>query len=432
MRARSSVRFLVLGASGFIGRHVVGELLAAGHDVTGAARRPERLARGFPSIETVALDLAAMPDEAKLADCLRGVDVLVNAAGLLDGPGLAAVHVDGPRALYAAAVAAGVKRVVLISAISAREGVATGYARTKLEGERVLCDAGVPWTILRPSLVVAKGSYGGTSVLRGLAGLPLVTPTMPLGDARFSPIHARDLARAIIVVAEGAGFAGRTLEPAGPDTATLQELVRAYRRWLGFAPALEVPIPAVLARFSGRVGDWLDGGPISSASLDQLAAGNAGDGAGFAQAIGFRPRGLSTVLATEPADVQERWHARLFFAAILTKAVLVLIWLVSALVGLLAGQDMAAAFASSLGLPDAMVWPLLVATCLLDVAAAALLVFDRRGRLALWFQLVLVVGYTVGLSVAMPLLWADPFGPLLKNLAVLMLIGVNAVLSESR
>lgn len=425
------MHFLVLGANGFVGRHIVAELLAAGHAVTGAVRRPRELADIFPSIATMWLDLTA-PMDADLPQRLRGVHVIVNAAGLLDGRDLAAVHIEGPAALYRAAEAAGVGRIVLISAISARETVATGYARTKLAGEAALQASAVPWTILRPSLVVAKGSYGGTSVLRGLAGLPLVTPAMDLGDARFSPIHARDLGRAIIAVAEDDRFAGAVLEPAGPETLDLGALIAAYRRWLGLLPARAIPVPAPLVRAAGRAGDWLGGGPISTASLDQLAAGNAGDGAGFAKAIGFAPRGLSAILETEPADVQDRWHARLFFAGIAVKAVLIVTWLASALVGLLAGYEMAAAFASAAGLPGEVVWPLLLLTCALDVVAAGLVLIDRRGRVALWFQLFLVVGYTAGLTVVMPWLWADPFGPLLKNFAVLALIGVSAILSESR
>src|SRR5690554_4121256 len=100
-----AVHVFVLGANGFIGRHIVAGLLAAGHTVTGAARQPESLARMFPRIATMRLDLAALP--ADIAERLRGVDVIVNAAGLLDGRQLAAVHVDGPTALYRAAAQVG-------------------------------------------------------------------------------------------------------------------------------------------------------------------------------------------------------------------------------------------------------------------------------------------------------------------------------------
>ena len=175
-----------------------------------------------------------------------GVDAIVNAAGLLRGPDMDAVHVDMPKALYEAAAASGnVRRVVLISAISARADVATDYARTKLAGEAVLRASGVGFTILRPSLVYGDGSYGGTSLLRGLAGFPLCIPLAGDGHFAFTPLHVADLARTVRLMCEEDRFAGAELEPVGPDTLTLRDLLARYRAWLGFgrAPLLPVPMP---------------------------------------------------------------------------------------------------------------------------------------------------------------------------------------------
>ncbi|KQU96647.1 SDR family oxidoreductase [Devosia sp. Root105] len=425
------MHFLVLGAGGFIGRHIVAKLLESGHRVTAAARSPAMVARTFPSAEAIRLDLIeSLPSD--VASRLAGVDVIVNAAGQLSGPDLERVHVAGPEALYRAAAAAGIARIILISAISAREDVDTPYSATKLRGEAVLRQSSVPWTILRPSMVVAKGSFGGSSLLRGVAGSPLVTPVIAIGDGSFSPIHARDLAQTVLRVATDQSFANRTLEPAGPDTLRLPELVRAYRRWLGLSPAPELAIPAPFAWAAARLGDWFGGGPLSTTTLRQLAAGNAADGTGFAAAIGFSPMSLATMLEREPADVQDRWHSRLFLLGIAAKLSLIFIWLASAVAGLLSGQQMAASFVASLGLPAAVAQPLVLVTCLLDLVAAGLLLFERRGRWALALQLALVLGYTAGLTLVMPGLWGDPFGPLVKNIPILALIMINAVLSDSR
>lgn len=422
------MHFFVVAASGFIGKHVVAGLLEAGHRVTGTSRDPDGLARAFPSIRTVKADLGRT-SVAEWQAALQGVDVVVNVAGQLNHD-LRAVHVDGPATLYRAAAAAGVGRIVLISAISARADVDTDYARTKLEGEAILRGSDVPWTILRPSMVIAKGSFGGSSVLRGLAGLPLITPVLSLGNARFSPIHARDLAEVVHRVAVDPQFAGATLEPSGAQSCSLDELVTAYRRWLGFRPAMKLPIPAGLMNPVAQVGEWF-GGPIATTTLKQLEAGNAGDAAAFARTVGYAPRGLSTVLEAEPAEVQDRWHARLFFLAIAVRASLIFLWLASATAGLFFGHAYAGAFAAGLGLPAEIVTPLVVVTVATDLVAAALL-FTRRTRLALLVQLALVLGYTIGLTLVLPGLWADPFGALLKNIPILALIGVNAVLSEPR
>lgn len=248
------MQFLVLGASGFIGRHVVATLLESGHRVTAAARDSQIVVRAFPGAQAMDLDLAG-PLPENLARRLVGIDVIINAAGQLSGPELERVHVAGPEAVYQAAAVAGVARIILISAISAREDVDTPYSTTKLRGEAALRQSSIPWTILRPSMEVAKGSFGGSSLLRGVAGSPLITPLIALGDGKFSPIHARDLARTVLRVATDGSFANTTLEPSGPDTLTLPDMVRAYRRWLGFSPAPEVTLPAPLVWTAARLGE---------------------------------------------------------------------------------------------------------------------------------------------------------------------------------
>ena len=422
------MRFLVLGATGFIGRHICVALLSAGHEVVGAGRRTEVLARTFPGMPVVRIDLAAA-SEADWRAAPAGIDVLVNVAGQLNR-GLDAVHVEGPGRLYRAARDAGVKRIVLVSAISARPEVATTYAQSKLAGERVLRECGVPWTVLRSSMVLAGGSFGGSSVLRGLAGLPYVAPRLPMTTARFSPIHARDLGEVVRRVAEDERFAGAVLEPAGAETLSVDELVAAYRQWLGFAPGLSVPVPNWLLSTVGAIGERF-GGPIATTTLRQLEAGNGGDPSRFIETLGWAPRGLGAILRDEPAEVQDRWHARLFFLAIAVRASLVLLWVGSAIAGLLFGTPMGLQFAAALGLPQALVPPLVVATSLLDLAIAGLLL-TRGSRLAAAVQLAVVLSYTVGLSLALPGLWADAFGALLKNIPIVALIAVNAVLSEAR
>jgi uncharacterized protein YbjT (DUF2867 family) len=421
---------LVLGAAGFVGRHVAAELIEQAEDVTVTGRDASLLARIFPGCDVLQLDLTAPPPD--LAQRLNGFDLLVNAAGLLDGPTLRAVHIDGPRAVYGAAREAGVRRIVLISAISARDEVATGYSQTKLAGEEVLKASGVPWTILKPSLIVAKGSFGGSSVLRGLAGLPFVLPIVAGPEADFSPLHARDLGRCILHISASNRFDGQTLAPAGPETLSLTETTRAYRQWLGFPPAIEVPIPRWLSLLACRLGDILGGGPISSAAFAQLLAGNAGDGARFTADTGLQVRGLSAILRAEPADVQDRWHARLFFLRILARVMLFLTWLASGIVGLTSGAAMAAPFLEALHLPSSLAMPFAVATSVLDLVVAALFLAPQARRHLPAIQVGVVSAYTLGLTLVLPSLWLDPFGALLKNGAVLALIGLDAALREQR
>lgn len=420
----------VIGAGGFIGRHIVADLAAHGHRVTAVVRTP--VAPGTLPAKIRRLSHAAQLDPDAWAPLLAGVEIIVNAAGVLRGRDMDHAHVAMPRALHAAATSAGVSRVVLLSAISARADVPTDYAEAKLSGEALLRESGLGWTILRPSLVYADGSYGGTSVVRGLAAMPLAVPLPGDGRFDFSPIHARDLARAVRVICEQPRFSGSVVDPAGPVTLDLRTLLARYRQWLGFGPAAFVSVPLPMVRALGRIGDLFGDGPVSSNSLDQMVAGNAADGAAFAAAIGFRPRSLDDALRDTPAQVQDRWHARLFWLAPAITAILAFLWLASGLLGLFRGQAATASLVEALGLPAGWADPLRIGSSTVDLALAAALIAGARPRLVTPAQLLLIAGYTLVIGWAQPQLWLDPLGALLKNLPILLLVLVHGAIAEKR
>jgi uncharacterized protein YbjT (DUF2867 family) len=410
-------RVLLLGANGFIGRSVAALLLERGWLVRGVARDPAPLQRTLPRIETIQGDLARDRDSAIWAARVAGCEAIVNCAGLLRGD-LQAVHVDGPRALYVAARQAGVTRVVLISAIST--GAATDYARTKLAGEAVLRDSGLAYSVLRPSLVYGEGSYGGTSLLRGLAGFPYRLPIPGDGDARFSPIHLDDVAAMVAASLEGRAD-GATLMPCGPDTFTLRELLVRLRAWLGLRPAPVLRVPMPLVRLAAVLGDRFGKGPIASVSLAQIEHGNEGDAGPASVATGVAPIGFNAALARRPAHVQDRWHARLYFLRPTIRFVLGTSWILAGLIGV------PAAFGGDVP------WVLLLLACLWDVALGVAVLRRPRaiGRLAL-AQIATVFAYTLAVTWWTPGLWLDPFGPVLKNATFLIAVLVWAALEDDR
>jgi uncharacterized protein YbjT (DUF2867 family) len=426
------MRILLLGAGGFLGRHVLADLLAHGHDVVAVVRRLQGLNSAFPSARFMEMDLAAATYAGGWAPFLDGIDIVVNVAGLLRGRGMEAIHVGMPQALCAAAREAGVQRVVLISAISARPDVATDYAQTKLAGELALRASGVSWTILRPSLVYGEGSYGGTSLMRGLAGLPWLLPVAGQGKFLFTPIHVDDLASTVRIAIEDARFARQVLEPVGPDTIDLKDLLLRYRAWLGLGRTTVLPVPMPLMRLLGRMGDILGNGPVSTNSLEQMVAGNEGDSTAFASAIGFTPRSLETALRDHPAQVQDHWHARLYFIAPAITAVLALLWVASGLLGVFHATASTKAFIAAAGFSKVLADPLRIGMSLLDFAIAGIVVLDRRARWSTAAQVAVVLGYTVVLGFVLPHLWLDPLGSLLKNLPILLLILVHGAIGDRR
>jgi uncharacterized protein YbjT (DUF2867 family) len=401
------MRILVLGAGGFIGRQIVGTLLDAGHRVVGTVRSTDALSAAFPKAKFIAIDLAKALSAKDWQCHLADVDVIVNAAGVLRGRDMDAIHFAMPKALHTAAKAASVRRVVLISAISARSDVSTDYSQSKLAGEAELRSSGLDWIILRPSLVYGDGSYGGTSLMRGLA-------------------------RSVRIVCEEDFVPCKVLEPVGPETLTVKELLARYRAWMGFGSARFLRIPVPVMRFFGRIGDLTGDGPIATNSLVQMIAGNTGDSEAFVRMIGFAPRSLEVALQERPAQVQDRWHARLFFLAPLLQAVLVFMWLMSALVGLSHGGGQTDALVDRLGLPQGLADPLRIGSCALDILVAATLVFDRSAVRSALLQLVVVLGYTLVIGFALPELWFDPLGSLLKNIPIMVAIAIYGIIGDKR
>ncbi len=154
--------------------------------------------------------------------------------------------------------------------------------------------------------------------MRGLAGLPFVLPLPGEGRERFQPIALDDLAAGLAKLAVSGAPSRTTLYAAGPETVSVRDILVAYRAWLGFSPAREIVVPLPLLRTLLRLGDvagWL--GHVSSArttSLVQLRYDTLVDGAAFAQASGVAPKGFSETLRASPATLQDRLHARSFFA----------------------------------------------------------------------------------------------------------------------
>lgn len=302
------MRVLVTGAGGFIGQHLTASLLEAGHEVVGAVRDPEALRRRFPEVSAIRVDLNRDTEREVWTPRLQGVEAVVNCAGILQGgrgQSIEAVHHLGPRALFEACVEASVRRVIQVSAISADEAAGTAFASSKKRADDALRSLDLDWVVLRPSLVYARGSYGGTSLMRALAAIPWVLPVPGDGAQPFRPIHVSDLVRTVLWILETPGIRRLILEPVGPEELSLRELLLRFRAWLGLPKARAVSVPLPLIRIATRIGDWLGSGPINSTALTQLEYGNAAPFEPFVQAVGFRPRSFGEALRDEPSEAQD-------------------------------------------------------------------------------------------------------------------------------
>lgn len=416
---------LILGADGFIGRHIAFAFREAGWTVTACARRTERLDRmGFRTLRADLTD-PATHDPAFWRPHLAEVDHVVNAAGILTGPEAAmnAVHVLAPKAVYAALGSD--RRALLLSAVGIDDSE-TAFARFRRAGEAVARAHGV--AILRPGLVLGDTSYGGGSLVRAFAAMPWVLPVVGDGTQPFNPIHATDLA-GLIRASLSSASQTPLADAGGPETVTQADMLRGYRAWLGLPPARLLRLPLPFARALGTLGDLLKLGPISRTAVDQLSAGVLSTPAPNQTP---EPRAFRTFLNARPAGTQDLWHARLYLIRPALRLTLALLWLVSGLIGLFLPADQFLPLVQPSSLPDSLLVALARLGGVADLAIALALLRAWKLRLMGLIQFAMIFTYTVAFTLMSPALWGLPLGGLLKNLPLLLLVAIHGILEDER
>lgn len=432
------MRVLVTGATGFIGRHVAGRLIAGGHDVVCCVRDETRAARMFPGRRTVACDFNRDTRRDAWSPRLADVDAVVNCAGILQarrGQSIDAIHRAAPTALFEACRESGVRRVIQISALGADEDAGTAFAETKRAADAHLERLDLDWTVLKPSLVYScAGSYGGTSLFRAMAAMPLAIPVAGDGTQAFQPIQMDDLAEGVLRLLEMSAPPRKVIAAGGPEALGLAEILVALRRWLGLGPAPILRLPSALVGLIARLSERLGAsGPVNTTALRMLAHGNTADPGDFIAATGLEPRRFAAVLGAEPAHVQDRWHARLYFLRPLLRLVIALFWIAGGLVALAPGAlDRAAPLLRAAGVPDGQFALALAAGALIDIALGGLLLIRWRVVLVGALQLLVATVYLAWLTIADPGLWLHPLGALAKTLPLMVATLVMMAIEEER
>lgn len=430
------MRVLVLGASGLIGGHIAASLAARSHHIVAGGRNIGAARRRLPHFHWVEADFNRDCDEAGWRERLTGVDAVVNCVGVLQDGGrdsVHAAHVDGPAALFAACEAAGLRRVIHISAVGAEADAGTAYAATKAEGEALLRARDLDWVILRPSLVIARSVYGGTALLRTLAGVPLVTPiTQP--DAMFQPVGVEELADTVAAFLAPDAPARVELAVAGPAPVSLAEIVRAYRRWLGFGPTRFVRVPRALEAILYALGDALGAlgvrTPLRSTARAQMTFGVTADPSDWTRMTGVAPRSLDRIFLEAPATLQDRWHARMAFLKPVLIAVFGAYWIVSGAVALGPGrQEATDILAPALG---GLAAPALWVTAMADIVLGLWLWSGVRFRACLAAMGGLTLAYCAGVVAVAPSLLVDPAGAGIKTVLALLVVAVLWAVSAER
>ncbi len=290
----SRPNILVLGGTGFVGRHVCEKLQRAGWRITVPTRRAvnAKAVQPLPGVTVVEADVH---DEKALARLLPGHDAVVNMVAILHGneASFERTHVALPTKLSRACVSSGVRRLVHISALGVAADSPAMYQRSKARGEQVLRDADLALSVLRPSVIFGAGDR----FLNLFAQLQSIFPVVPLAGAhaRFQPVWVEDVASAVVACLRDPQ-GGQTIECVGPEVLTLADLVRLAGRY-GSRQRPIVPLPMALGRLQARLMELAPGEPLMSRdNLNAMSVDNVTSGhwPGL-EALGIRPSPLSAV-----------------------------------------------------------------------------------------------------------------------------------------
>lgn len=317
--------FLVVGGSGFVGRHLVAALAARGARVTVPTRRRES-ARHLILLPTVDVVEADVRDARVLARLAAGCDAVVNLAGVLHsrrgqqgpnhyGPDFAQAHVELAQAVVNACHGAGAgqrPRLLHMSALGADPAGPSEYLRSKGIGEKaVLAADDLEVTVFRPSVI-----FGPEDVfLNRFATLAALSPiiALPVADARFQPVYVGDVVKAMLAALEDRESAGMRYDLCGPQECTLRELMQFVCEVTG-RRRLIIGLPDGLAYLQAWAMEFL---PVKLLSRDNLRSMQVPSVCDCKFPFGIQPVALE---ATAPAWLapsgprmrypQLRWRAR--------------------------------------------------------------------------------------------------------------------------
>ncbi len=257
------MRVFVTGGTGFLGQAVVRNILNAGHDpVVLVHENPPTL----PGVDVVQGDVR---DPKSLTRGARGADAVVHLATPTDQPArhLDPVVVEGTRNVVQAAREAEARRFLHVSVLGAGagrdddpappealQGETTAGQTAKWRAEEVVRDAGLVYTILRPSLVVGSGGLLD-ALRRVIVGSPL-TVILGRGDFPVAPVARSDVSQAIAHgLGDGTRAVNATYNVCGPETLSFRELVQALRHHFNVERPT-VSLPPGLALTAAHVASW--------------------------------------------------------------------------------------------------------------------------------------------------------------------------------
>ena len=296
------MKVFLTGATGFVGRHMLERLLADGHAVRAALRGlPGQKARVVAHYQHLGRKddfqwvHGDVVEGTRLDEGMQGCDAVIHLVGIIVEKGsntFERVHHLGTRNVVEAAKRTGIKRFVQMSALGVRANGVAPYQTTKWKGEEEVRRSGIPFCILRPSLIFGEGDGFVTQMMETMRSAPLFRPVPGDGKPRFRPIFIDDVTACFVRALTAEAATNQTIELGGADELTLNEVLAEIARCAGVSkPAIHIPLPLMFAG-AAVMQTLLKNPPVTVDQLRMLREGSTCDIGPMKRIFGVDPRGF--------------------------------------------------------------------------------------------------------------------------------------------
>jgi uncharacterized protein YbjT (DUF2867 family) len=287
------MKVFLTGATGFVGKNMLGRLLAEGHDVRALIREAQKaISSELGKAELVAGDVV---DRTGLTEGMQGCDAVIHLVGIIMEKGtntFERVHHLGTRNVVEAAKRTGIKRFVQMSALGVRADGVAAYQTTKWKGEEEVRHSGIPFCILRPSLIFGEGDGFVTQMMATIRSAPLFRPVPGDGTPKFRPVAIEDVTTCFIRALTTEAATDQTVDLGGADELTLNEVLAEVARCAGVRkPALHIPMSLMVAAATVAQ-KLLKNPPVTVDQLRMLQEGSTCDIEPMKRIFGVNPRGF--------------------------------------------------------------------------------------------------------------------------------------------
>jgi NADH dehydrogenase len=285
------MKVFVTGGTGFVGREMLRQLLAAGHAVRVLVR--EGSADKLEEPGKVEAHTGDINDAASLVGALEGCDAVIHLIGIIrefPGRGITfkKMHVSATENILEACDEQGVQRFLHMSSNGTRKNGSTAYHRTKWQAEELVHASGLDWTIFRPSLIFGQNSEFVKMLTELIHRVPVV-PVIGNGQYRMQPVSVAQVVESFVKALDMPETIGTTYHQGGSESYSYDVILDLTGRAMGREKVVKVHQPLFMMKPMIKMLQGFEQFPITEDQLKMLIEGNICDPGEWAQAFDLKP-----------------------------------------------------------------------------------------------------------------------------------------------